>query len=75
MDFCQNNSKFKIINSKLKTISGGLYPPLIEDHQIKDYGGGLYPKLINSKLSFPNLAFCILHFEFKKWSKILWQIN
>jgi hypothetical protein len=67
----QNNSKFKIINSKLKTIGEGLYPALIEDHQIKDYGGGLYPKLINSKLSFPNFAFCILNFEFKKWSTLL----
>ncbi|MBW4557312.1 MAG: helix-turn-helix domain-containing protein [Trichormus sp. ATA11-4-KO1] len=28
----QINSKFKIINSKLKTISRGLYPPLIVDH-------------------------------------------
>ncbi|MGH1395961.1 MAG: transposase [Trichormus sp.] len=56
----RSNSKLKIQNSKLKTISGGLYPPLIEYHQIGDFGGGLYPKLLNSK----KFLFFILNFEF-----------
>ncbi|UKO96870.1 Rpn family recombination-promoting nuclease/putative transposase [Nostoc sp. UHCC 0870] len=62
----RSNSKFKIQNPKLKTISGSLNSPLIvrvasrrEDRQIiraasrrEDCGSFLYPQLINSKL-FP----------------------
>jgi hypothetical protein len=62
----RSNSKFKIQNSKLKTISVRLNSPLIvrvasrrEDRQIiraasrrEDCGSFLYPQLINLKL-FP----------------------
>ena len=40
------SSRFAPIqNSKLKTISGSLNSPLIEDRQIKDCGGGLNKRI------------------------------
>jgi len=77
----RSNSKLKIQNSKLKTITGGLYPPLIVAcgnpfaQRLRQEKGrppnrrfwwGLVPKIIKfKKILILHFEFCILHFELK----------